>query len=521
MPTKDVAPGYLASLPAPAAVLTALRKARRARLGILGGALHSQQTVVGLLHPSLSALPYGLASIGCSEVRFSFCGQYLALTFYATRNSGAFFNTELQHDKWMTNTGVMIFRAGGACFERTFFMCSARARIPIMQWAADKPHLSIAQLPNAPRQQPRQQLSKRQKQFQHDNPSKDLHFPSAFVVDAPTGGILHALGPVNDRTVQELSTPSSTTLQWSASGRLLLLVSSSEATGALADPEASHQMQGRIEVYDVQQDRLLVRSEYLAHSLSEAMCFAIWCPACPSPGGLVLSCGVQLQDPAAFSLAGFAIGVLPDGCFLRVANRVAATTFSPDGQRLAVRCFIPNDSPAYDDSWGPRSDESLNLPEKEYRILRCRAQGSEILTWDDSQKRLLEGHGCSWLSDTKVVLGMYADYYEESETAQPSKIANVVGAGKSVQLQGLPLQPPVCRSSSALFLGDSADGPRILSIKSGEQLWAAKADARIEAKLGKFTKCAAFLPSGCGVVCARHGRYPEGGGDFLDILSWA
>ena len=519
VPHKDVAAGYLASLPTASALLAVLRSAHRARMRILGGALHTQQAEISLLRPDLKVLPHGLGCISCWEVVFSSCGLYMALSVMASRNASVFADTVLQHDQGKSARGVMIFRAGQE-FTQTFFRYSPQARSPVMQWAAHKPHLSIALLPDLDGDM----LANHKRYSRHDPRDTALHLPSVFAVDAPTGDILYALGPGNNWALQELI-PDTVTLQWSASGQLLLLVSCSEATGLGASPDASHQVQGAIWVFDVWQDRLCACSKLFGHSLSEELAPAIWCPACPDPGGLVLSNGVSVDDPASFAQAGFAMGTLPDKCFfVQAADCVPATAVSPDGQRLIAHCSSDSDWVS-EDSWDDWPDSSQRHPEREFRILRFRVEGQDI-TWDSMDTHLLEGHGCSWVSSSSVVTGMYMDYWEECETVQPSKIVSIAGAGGCVQLQGLPLASkacgaPACSSASALFIADSADGPRILSTESGEQLWAPSAGVTSEAKLGSWTELLAFLPSASGVVCARPSFCKEGTATILGILLWA
>ena len=205
----DVAPGYLASLPA--------ESSRHARAAITNALAAKHKIMAGM--PPQRTLTLLLADRQNKsrvwQLVFSACGQYLAVSF-STGISKRGTNTSTRwapchksangwsvpaHDK---SGGLSVFKASDNYAE---LLCiRGDSRPPAISWAPDTPSLSVARCNHAGR--------------------PDNRTPAVFILDASTGSRA-CLDPENEARFQALVDRHFNQLHWSASGQHLLIASQS------------------------------------------------------------------------------------------------------------------------------------------------------------------------------------------------------------------------------------------------------------------------------------------------------
>ena len=312
----------LAGLASTSEVLAALQRAHTAKRAILSNAPPLRVDTQQL--PDQSAAPpsdkYRWSKLSCRETAFSSCGRWLAVA--------------LQGEQWWWSSPdkpedhglpwhlfmyeVVLYSTSGSFQQQTRFPTGEAA--PVLQWAASEPHLCIAQLFHAPprsqSQGPPQLLGSSQAQ----TPSK---LPAALMVDAPTGAVLHSLGPEASAEVHAMAKWSSHRVLWSPACTHLLVCGATEPNNT-DEPYA-----GCLCLVDVAGDRVLASCAASFGPLDDndaSADAAAW-----HPQDILLSSDVQLADAAAFQDAGFAVGVLPQHFYLDQKGSVV------DGGHLVAR----------------------------------------------------------------------------------------------------------------------------------------------------------------------------------------
>ena len=185
-PPGDASSRYLASLPTTEAVLAALRKAHKARLGIMGGLPPAQHELRAPMAVDDMASAHGLESVHCLRMAFSSCAQYLAVTYHG-RMPDLDPSSDSDFEDGANDCGVLVFDAFEG-YRQTALRCGSIA-FPLLQWAPGSPHLSVT------------------RQVAHaDSTEKDISskYPAVEVLDAQTGRAVHTLSPENDSLVQRL-----------------------------------------------------------------------------------------------------------------------------------------------------------------------------------------------------------------------------------------------------------------------------------------------------------------------------
>ena len=480
-PPGDASSSYLASLHTTEAVLAALRKAHKARLGIMGGLPPAQHVLGAPLAVNDMASAHGLDSLHCQRMAFSSCAQYLAVTFLGRMHDQ---DPDSDSDGSAPDCGVLVFHAVEG-FRQTAFRCAPQALS--LQWAPGSAHLSVA-LQMADVDSTEQYISS--------------EYPTAETLDAQTGRAVHTLGPENDSMVQRLKAThhqvdsgvrSVSWLQWSPSGRSLLLSTSKGLQG--------HQCQGAILVFDVWRDRL-VQSDYSAPYLGTCITPAVWHP---SSAGLVLSAGVELKDAAAFIKAGLALGELPQYCYAHTVEiPMLGMGFSPDGYYFLSRYTRPGvDS---DNFWGTMA-VGEPYPDKGCCMLKCEFKGSKIAFSPPHWHAIC--HDCHWVPrGQKVVIGVYSylewigQRHNKCSAGKIVEVSHSCGEDTVTELPAPLGQAPIAFSPSGRLVAETVGSPHILNVESGEQIWAAPLPG-VSEHAARWGTCAAFLPSGCGLVCVE------------------
>ena len=479
VPTRDVAPCYLASLPTTEAVLATLGAAHRARLAIAAGKTVKPHLVRLAAPPGAPALDW--AATACVGIAFSACGQYLAVSFQWTE--------EVQRPRKLLPrlNGVMLFSVWGGIKQR-HCVCGYYDA-PVFCWAPDAPHLSIAEALD---------LRARQPAAEH---------PAVLVIDALTGSVLHALGPRNQdafHALHQSAEPfSNLSLEWSPSGRYLLV--GGHADVSMPDPAAGLEPY-QLSVFDVWEDRLVAQSACALQLTRWSMLPATWHPSSSSPG-LVLSSRTFLSSPAAFTAAGFALGTLPDRCYI---PGWSGTGFSADQQRFLAH----GDSGGSEPEARPE-DNDLALPQLNgnVRVLRCVLAGRQISFEPEFE---FEGYACQWLPCSFQVVAGASALGETPERPQIGSLHDPHHGIKwefDVQGEEFGLKPLAFSPSRQLML-EMSKAPQLICLESGKQLWAADYfDAMHKyARSGKYVTLddvglmslrVAFSPSGSGQsMCA-------------------
>ena len=494
-----MAPPYLATLPTTGSVLSALRSAHAARLAVTGGGNPVPVAHRGMKLASLSAFSAGfskLMHIKCQEAAFSADGQYLAVQVHSV---GWVRDAVSGHNEIGCVSGIAVLKAAEGFRE----LCCIRTKVGQreVRWAPDAPHLCIAVAP---------------REDQLDPASFTPTHSDVCVLDlslhAESGCRLHALGAETVGTFRQACVHKGklggTAMEWDRSGRLLLVSTQDEPE------EPDDQVQGVLSVFDVAQDALLAQSAYTAVEAPRCQIreIAVWLP---NSQGLVVSHGVRLFKAEAFA-GKFGLAFLPEPCYL--VNALIGAAFFPGGQQLVAR-MRDVDS---DNDWDSDRDDAAC----DHCFLECQVEGLQVTL--SQAAWVFKGHGWSWLPcSSGVVLGMVIKY----DGAQQSQI--VYCGNQQQHTLALPGQTPALPmffspSQQIVVVNGAKHGPRIHSLQSGSQLWAAGTAIprwhhnSTRARGAKY-RCVAFLPSGCGLMCAGSiaGRSRYRQQEKLHIFSFA
>ena len=452
---SNVCPGYLAALPSTAEVLAALQQAHRAKLAILAKSGPVQQTTIALA-PLISGSfsSWEGQKVSVKQVAFSADGQYLALGLLCCAT---------QHGRVLNSVAAfLVFSATGGFAKQSCICGPPGSSDPKIQWAADAPLLTIAHKikVDIPDSLPAEQAALR-------------------VLDAATGQIVHAIGPHNEAALRQGFEKAQrfSQMELSPSASLLLVTSCCWEYSRDADDDITGQ--GDLLVLDVVQDKVVLRSnicmaitEDEAQRLADVMGMIAWHP---SSTGLLFAHCVDLQSQE-FAKAGLATAILPGRCYL---NTCQPTTFSPDGQKLAVASLE-----------GPYIIEAVHT------ILRCSLTGTTMTLVPELCIRYPMSspyavYGCQWLPcSSRMVLWVQDDL-------RGSLLVDM--HGEAIQAWQAPMvSPPFRFNFSQQLLTDASWHPRILRADIGQELWEA---ASIH--FPSFKACGSlFLPSGCGLLSA-------------------
>ena len=401
------------------------------------------------------------------QVAFSADGQYLALC------------CATHHQRVSNNVAAcLVFTATGTFAKQACICGPPGSSDPKIQWAADASLLTIAHKisANMPDSLPVEQASLR-------------------VLDAATGQVVHAVGPRNEAALRQMSKVAQrmSQMELSPSGSRLMVTSC-----CCEDPQDEAETsdgQGYLLVLDIMEDTIVLQSEFditiPVHEEHRLMCVIGLAAWHPSSEGLVLSHCVDLQL-VEHAKPGLAVAVLPAGCYLNIRQ---TTTFSPDGQRLAVV-----------------SIQSPNVMEIVQGFFGCSLTAMTMtlvpeLCIGHPIPGLLAEFGCQWLPCSSRMLlwvrgagSMLLDLDAETSDAW----------------QAPALSPPIRFDHSQQLLTDASRGPCILSADDGEKLWAAGAGTQQAASIASqsFEACGSvFLPSGCGLVAVED--------DEIHVISFA
>ena len=285
---------------------------------MLGGAKAvSQQGVQLALAAVFAHLPHSSSS--CQELVFSACGQYVA-----ARLMGHYSISDASQS-W---AAVAVLDVASAYQEQACFY--SFKGMPTFYWATDPPapHLTIAD---------------RHGQLWPDCRQGKLTLrqcPAVFVLDARTGGMLHALGAETESLLQEEFVRCNghwgELLVSPCGQRLLVLTYGNPLHDAVLIRTVCA---NSLLVFDIVQNVLLARSDFDMDAIGSEDCAetaAIWHP---NSQGLALSSTVTLHDPAALARGGLASGLLPPLCVLAAHSPGMGFCPGPDGQWLVAKAF--------------------------------------------------------------------------------------------------------------------------------------------------------------------------------------
>ena len=141
----------------------------------------------------------------------------------------------------------------------------------------------------------------------------------------------------------------------------------------------------------------------------------------------------------------------------------------------------------------------------------------------------LEGNTCHWLPcSSRLLIG------SKEQAAHPSlsRLVHLMDQQRGTSF-ARQLAMPLCFSGSLHLMADRSQGVRLLSLKTGVQVWprlpanpwalaaGGKGKSMLEQGLNASFRVLAFLPSGRGIVCAGaiksgHGQVAE-----LRVISFA
>ena len=454
VPSRDLAPAFLATMPDTAAVLAALRTAHTARLAIEAGQEPVERQVVQL--STLSAWREGCSDglrLACRSVAFSTDGQFMALSLHSSgcRSSSP------RH--YVSDYGVAVLKVTEGFIEQAC-ICSG-PWYPTFSWAPAEPNLSIAI-----------------RGSEDGKSNACAQQPAVFVLDVKTGAALHALGPKNLSLFWQacFEKDPQTKLNWAPTGSLLLVTRRSSW--------GTNTEQNLLSVFDIRQDMLLAQSTFKdGPNVGCAKVIATWTP---NSQGLVMSHGVQLQAEEAFAGQGLALGILPEPCVVHDISSPGGA-FSPDGRR-----FIVCDAHDY---WDEEHSSRIGPSPFRYRsVMQYQVEGLHIHFRHESW---FEGYRPFWLPcGTGLVVKVDC-------MSQHSKIM-LLGDHQHHErlIAGTVMRP--CFSPSHKLMASSSAGPCIFSLQSGHKVWAlaqGDTDTRQQQPQQQAVECLAFLPSGCGVIC--------------------
>ena len=285
----------MASLSTTQQVLAALGKACNARNRILHNSAPTCVETVDL--PAQRPLgQYRQTSLRCKEVAFSICGSWLAAVVASTQQCS------LQEPAWpetITMYEVVMYNIANS-LQQEARICTGSA-VPILQWSQAAPHLGIAQQPQVIETTGCESL---------ENALQTLNqqHPAGFVVDAPTGAVLHRLSLDTSARFGLWHGFSTRLVSWSPLGCQHLVVYGQKASEA-----------GFLTVINVLSNKVVAGSslyqeaKVIAHDDNMHREIAVaWHPTklC-----IVLGSDTTLQDAASFMQAGIAVWALPHPFF--------------------------------------------------------------------------------------------------------------------------------------------------------------------------------------------------------------
>ena len=293
----DTTPAYLASLTSTKQILAFLSRSCAARRTITANAPPVEQQEVALPHQRTRAPEqhFYWTWLFCSEVAFSVCGRWLAAALVEEQDCSL--QPEHRQAARLPSTievydVVLLDTEHG--FRELARFCTGTS-VPVIEWDPTCAHLSVTHLPKS-------------RQFCYESgvePDHALAVPStvsaAFVVEGPTGEVLHSVTGEAAARLQNLHGVNECHLTWSPSAQRLLV----------QGQRPLHQLS----VLDVYQNKVLATSKFYSNEdkndeehHSEAWHAAAWHP---DSAGIALSFFVELEDPGAFRHVGIILGRLP------------------------------------------------------------------------------------------------------------------------------------------------------------------------------------------------------------------
>ena len=336
--TTDVSTAYLHQLSSTAEVLEALRKAHTAKCNILAGRAPAEHEVTEMFTMTESPSQQPWIQPLVPQLLISSCGQYLAVAVqgYAVPDSQQRPRLGRPWDMHDSVTDVLIYSTSESMQQQACLAYGCHQ--PVLHWAPDVPHLTIASFAVPARE------------GKHGSPSQ---LPGVLVWDAAAAAIVHS---VCADLLGVLGGVRSWHWFWDQacfcpSGRSLL-VTRVKLVG-------SHDS-GMLSVIDVHGGKLLAQTGYTGPGLSPE--YARW-PAIwrPDSQGLVLEAGVLLKEASGFSAAGIALTRLPEHCMLKNLEGIG---FSTDGQYCLTRA-------EHDEHWSV-------LCNNQYRLCKLYKSGDHL-----------------------------------------------------------------------------------------------------------------------------------------------
>ena len=460
LPRGEASPGHLNSLPITAEVLTAVRKAHAARLRIAQGSGPTAHNILDLVpqpEQELMRIPFCPA--------FKACGRYLAVLLHGKPQP-------VHHDTQMWvpcdaasppsiehRHDLAMFEVASTSLNRIDFLEGA-FRPPVFSWAPDLPHLSVVCFGAAEHGQQAQ-----------EGVVADVGVYVA-VFNAASGKWLHQLGISKRSMLYGAWCRHNTQLEWSPSGRYLLVTCHADN---MAVPH-----EGRLTIFNVCDDEIVAFCDFEMQR-ARPLAIAIWYS---SSRALILSDGVNLEQPEARAAAGFGTGPLPQNCFFEGRN---GPRWSPDGASLVV-CVGEDPGQIYD------NEAQAIQKSPDFSILGCSLVEDSI---HFVTLRNVCGRSVRWLPcSSKLLCSIFRARPEEAS----SSVLDLSEHLDDVVMQGKDLQTAICTPSVKLLV-DGNLGLCAFDIASGQQLWA-EPDTAVHRPL-------AFLPSGCGLVCSGRSAAPR------------
>ena len=458
----------------------AKRKAYAARCNILAGRAPVQHEVTELfsLTESPSRQPWTEPCVFKSL--FSSCGRYLAVAVqgHAVPKGHQRSHLDRSWDKNDSIREVLTYSTSESMQQQACFMYGCHQ--PLLHWAPDLPHLTIASLA-VPALQGKHGISSQ--------------LPGVLVYDAQAAAVIYSLeadllevlGGVRGwrwHFDEVLFSPSGCSL-------LLTRVMDTE-------PHDS----GMLLVVDVRSAKLVAQTPYAGPRLTpyHDRWPAIWRPDFQ---GLILKAGVTLQQASGFAAAGIALTRLPEH---RTLEDVTGIGFASDGQYCLTR--------------GERNGQRTEGPRNQYRLSKLCDRGDHLMhvlsfqaeevQWVPSSLRAV-AYSCP--EDSPLLLHDDPDELSDMESWGEASLLDLSGSRvEETQSQGsspleISLQGPLVFSPSGRFLADSTH-PRILDCTQNA-VFNMVSDAAIvhehctdwdEKTFVSASYAACWLPSGAAVV---------------------
>ena len=487
-PNGDATIGFLRSQPTTGAVLAAIRRAHTARQNMMQGKGPVERATLSIVPPDATRYADYCQALPI-RVAFSACGAHLAVSMLG-------FHPAMQGEEtkpWAPWRGLppvqdrsqLVMHHVGQRIELGMWLRNACC-LPAFAWAPDAPHLSIV-------------AYRACEQNDEAQPSPPEVVASVF--DATTGSRVHQFGQVCLGRLITLWQESHTHHEWSASGRYLLV------TGH-ATLKTRHW--GDLVLFDVWKDCILAESAFCVTSRCTSVLAAVWHPHSQA---IVLSCSVQLQQPETFIAAGFAVGSLPDRCFVR---NFWGAKFSPDGCLFAAKLVAAAGEVGDGDSETASTQHNPNTS-----ILSCLIQEGNVSFIPLHDLRADSSH---WMScSSRLICHFHPPWPRRENDERSSVIWEFLSDQiRALSIQGKPMLRPVASHASKLMAevrdvddqGRSRRGLCFVDIGTGEQVWA---DDHCEPQ-----PCiaAAFSPSGCKVLYVERltaGSHAQGFSDRFHI----